>query len=237
MLAGPTSTIHLMCRAIARTCNTLEVAAKVDIDRSEEDRAFFAAEAEKLKPMRAALLGKIRAMQDHELGVGDLNQSAVRLGDEVLDRGVRAGNTRTKLGLKGKSGLGADHVFGNRVDNLIEAPHRQEPALVRDAITRLDDVPDFDDKAKVKADLLARVELQEELLAARDKGDAELAKLESEAVKLVVEASHMLAQTKAALDGRFPRQRAYVSRFFLDVLPKRRRGDDDDDGSGGGSGA
>jgi hypothetical protein len=237
MLAGPTSPLSVMCRAVARTCNTLEVAAKVDLDRSDEDRAFFAAESEKLKPMRSALITKFRAIQDHELGIGDLNQSAVRLGDEVLDRGVRAGNTRTKLGLKGKSGLGADHAFGNRVDDLTEAPHRQEPGLVREALTRLEDLPDFEDKPKVKADLLARIDLQEKLLADRDASDAAHAKLESEAVKLVVDAALLLAQTKAALDGRFPRQRTYVSRFFLDVSPRRRRNDGDDDGTRGESGA
>jgi hypothetical protein len=161
-----------------------------------------------------------------------LCQTSVELGDEVLDRGVREGNTRTKLGLKGKSGLGAEHAFGSRIDELIDAPHRQEPALVRGAISRVDDLPDYDDKAKVKADLMARVELQEGLLDKRDQGHAQLAKLESDAVKLVVEGAMMLAQAKAALDGRFPRQRAYVARFFLDVSRKRRR-DDDVGGEGG----
>lgn len=236
MLAGPTSSIFLMCRAIARTCNTLEVAAKVDLDRSPEDRAFFVAEAEKLKPIRGLLIAQFRAVQDHQLGIGDLNQSAVRLGDEVLDRGVRAGNARTKLGLKGKSGLGADHVFGHRIDELTDVPHRQEPGLVRGAIARLDELPDFDDKAKVKVDLQARVDLQDGLLATRDASNTDLAKLESEAVKLVVDAAMLLVQTKSALDGRFPRQRAYVSRFFLDVSAKRHRDDNDDAGTEGASG-
>jgi hypothetical protein len=52
------------------------------------------------------------------------------------------------------------------------------------------------------------------------------AKLESEGVRLVVEAADKLAQTKAALDGRFPRQRSYVARFFLDASRKRKRGED-----------
>ncbi|MRG92217.1 hypothetical protein [Polyangium spumosum] len=237
MLAGPTVPLPVMCRAVARTCNTLTVASIVDIDRSAEDREFFAAEAAKLLPLRHALLAKLREIEDHELGPGDQNQSAVVLGDQVLDRGVRAGNTRTKLGLKGKSGLGAEHAFGNRVDDLTDAPHRNEPALVREAITKIGDLPDYDDKAKVQNDLLARVELQEGLLKARDQGDAALSKLESEAVKLVVEAADKLVQAKAALDGRFPRQRGYVASFFLDVSRKRRSRRDDDDGEGSGGGS
>jgi len=221
-----------MCRAVARTCNALDVASTVDIDRSPDDREFFAAQAQKLSPMRTALLAKFREIQDFKLGQGDVQQAAVRLGDEVLDRGVRTGNTRTKLGLKGQSGLGAAHVFGNRVDDLTGAPHRQEPTLVREAVARLDELPDYDDKERVRADLLARIELQEGLLAARDQGDGKLAKLESEAVKMIVDAANMLLQTKAALDGRFPRQRPYVARFFLDVSRKKARQDAEDEAEG-----
>ena len=209
----------------------------MDIDRTPADREFFAAEASKLTPLRNALLAKLREIEDFELGPGDQHQSAVVLGDQVLDRGVRAGNTRTKLGLKGQSGLGAEHAFGNRVDDLTGAPHRLQPALVREAIDRIADLPDYEDKAKVQSDLLARVELQEGLLKTRDQGDAALSKLESEAVKLVVEAADKLVQTKAALDGRFPRQRAYVASFFLDVSRKRSAGDDEDDGEGSGGGS
>jgi len=229
MIAGPTSTLDVMCKAICRTCNTLDAVASVDIDRSPEDRTFFAAESAKLKPLRDALLSQRRAIDNFNLGAGDLHQTSVELGDEVLDRGLREGNTRTKLGLKGKIGLGADHAFGNRIDELADAPHRQEPSLVRGAISRLDDVPDFDDKAKVKTDLTTRVELQEGLLDQRDNGHTQLAKLESDAIKLVVDGANALAQTKAALDGRFPRQRKYVARFFLDVT-RRRQNDDAEDG-------
>jgi hypothetical protein len=218
-----------MCKAIARTCNALKAAAAVDIDRTPEDRLFFAAEAAKLEPVRVSLVGKHRAIEDYELGDGDLFQTSVELGDEVLDRGVRNGNTRTKFGLKGKSGVGtvgADHAFGTRINELTDAPHRQEPDLVLGAVSRLDEVPDFDDKAQIKADLTNRVELQEGLIDQRDNGHKQLAKLESEAVVLVVEGATKLAQTKAALDGRFPRQREYVARFFLDVSYKKRNNND-----------
>lgn len=226
MIAGPTSTRSVMCKAIARTCNALKAAATVDIDRSAEDRAFFAAEAAKLEPVRIALFAKHRAIEDFELGDGDLFQTSVEIGDEVLDRGVSGGNTRTKLGLKGKSGLGSEHAFGTRVNELTDAPHRQEPELVLGAVSRLDEVPEFDGKAQIQADLKNRVELQEGWIAQRETGHKQLAKLESEGVALVVDGALKLAQTKAALDGRFPRQRTYVARFFLDVSYKRRKEDE-----------
>jgi len=225
MIAGPTSTLFVMCKAVTRTCNALKAASAVDIDRSAEDRAFFAAEAAKLESVRVALIVKHRAIEDFELGDGDLFQTSVELGDEVLDRGVRIANTRTKLGLIGKDGLTASHAFGNRIDELTNAPHRQEPDLVLGSVSRLDEVPDFGEKAQIQADLKNRVELQEGLIAQRDTGHKHLAKLESEGVELVVEGATKLAQTKAALDGRFPRQREYVARFFLDVSRKRRNDD------------
>ncbi len=227
MLAGPTSTLFLMCKAVARTCNALKSAATVDIDRTADDRAFFAAEAAKLESVRFALVAKHRAIEDFTLGDGDLFQSSVELGDEILDRGVRGGNTRTKLGLKGKSGLAADHAFGTRINELTDAPHRQEPNLVLGAISRLDEVPDFDDKAQIQTDLKNRVELQEKWIDQRETGHKQLAKLESEGVALVADGAIKLAQTKAAIDGRFPRQREYVSRFFLDVSHKKRKNDED----------
>jgi len=233
MLAGPTTPISPMCRALARTINMLTSAALVDIDRSEDDRTFFQDRAAMLAPLLATLLANKRALEEFDLGPGDANQAAVEIGDEVLDRGVRAGNTRAKLGLAHKTGLGAAHVFGDRVNSLTEAPLKLQPGLVREAVERLDDVPSFEDKVRIKSDRLARVELQEGQLKKRDEGYAARAKLESEGVRLVVEAADLLVQTKAALDGRFPRQRSYVARFFLDTSRKRKRGEDGGEGDEG----
>jgi hypothetical protein len=237
MLAGPTTPIGTMCRAVARTINMLTTAALVDIDRTDDDRNFLKDRAAVLTPLLASLLANKRAQEDFDLGPGDGNQAAVEIGDEVLDRGVRAGNTRAKLGLANKGGLGAAHVFGDRVNSLTEAPLKLQPGLVREAVERLDDLPEFDDKAKIKNDLMARVELQEMQLKKRDDGYAARAKLESEGVRLVVEAADKLVQTKAALDGRFPRQRSYVARFFLDVSRKRKRGEDGGEGTDAGGAA
>ena len=42
MLAGPSVTILTMRRALAATLAALGAAAKIDLDRTDEDRAFFA---------------------------------------------------------------------------------------------------------------------------------------------------------------------------------------------------
>jgi hypothetical protein len=183
-----------MCRAVARTINMLDAAAEADIDRTDAERALFKAQAQKLAPLLSALVANKRAQEDFDLGPGDRNQASVLVGDAVLDRGVRAGNTRTKLGLANKGGLEAVHVFGNRVDDLTGAPLKLQPGLVRDAVVRLDDVAAFDDKVKVQTDLMARIELQEGHLKARDAGYAARTKLESEGVRLVTEAADKLAQ-------------------------------------------
>lgn len=222
MLAGSTSSLEVMCNAVARTHNSLTIASQVDIDRTVDDRAFFDVEAKKLEVLRTALIQKSREIEDFRLGTADRNQAAVILGDTVLDRGVSRGNARTKMALKGTSGLGAEHVFGKQVTDIIAAPQKEEPALVRKAIGRLDDVPDYDEKASIRSDLIARVEQQEALLATREDGAEALAKLKSEAAKLIVDGANMLVQAKAALEGRFPRQKDYVSSFFLDVGKKKR---------------
>jgi len=80
MLAGPTSSIRRMSRAIACTYNMLTVASKVDIDRSAEDRAFCAAEAAKHATLQGGLPSKQREIEDVEFGPGNQNQSAVVLG-------------------------------------------------------------------------------------------------------------------------------------------------------------
>lgn len=223
MLAGPDSTPSTMRRALSRSIGALAAAFAADIDRTDEDRAFFTAEKAKLEPLYASLRTVHLAIEDHELGPAEVQQAQVELGDEVLDRGVRAGNARTKLGLKGKAGLGASHAFGSRVDDLVKAPMAVEPAAVLEAVERLADVPEFADKVAIREDLTLRAEQQEKFLKARGAGEKELFRLKSEATRLVVESALSLASLKGALEQRFPRQRDYVARFFLDVKPRAKK--------------
>lgn len=229
MLAGPDSTVRTMRRALGRSIGALAAAFSADLDRTDEDRAFFQAERAKLETLATQLRGVHLGIDDFDLGPREVQQAQVAIGDEVLDRGVRAGNTRAKLGLKGKAGLGAAHVFGERVDDLTGAPVAKEPAAVLAALERLDDVPDFDGKEAIRTDLTARANQQDGFLKARDASATERTKLQSQATRLVVESALALASLKGALDQRFPRQRLYVSSFFLDVSRKRAKKDEEEE--------
>ncbi len=228
MIAGPDSTVRTMRRALGRSIGALAAAHAADLDRSADDRAFFLAERGKLEPLAAQIRDAHLALDDFDLGPGEIQQAQVDIGDEVLDRGVRAGNTRAKLGLKGKPGLGAAHVFGDRIDDLTATPVAKEPAAVLAAAERLDDVATFDGRDAIKADLTLRATQQDGFLKLRDQGYAERTKIQSQATRLVVEAALALASLKGALDQRFPRQRKYVASFFLDVGPKRTKKDEEE---------
>jgi hypothetical protein len=220
-----------MRKALYRTIASLDAASAIDIDRSKDDRDFFAAEKAKLNPVAEKVSAALAALEAFDITEGVKLQARVELGDQVLDNGVRAGNARTKLGLKGKSGLDSTHVFGQRVNDLVDEALHLQPSKVLAAAERLDDVPDFPDRSGIKADLIARADQQEKLLADRDAGDAKRSKLASAVVAAIVDGALALAQTKAALDGRFLRQRKYVASFFLDVSPARKKASPEDDGA------
>lgn len=229
MLAGPSATLATMLGAVATTINAFDAASELDLDRSDEDRAFFAARRSMLVPYKAQLLAARRALEDHDLDVDGRLQLRVVFGDQVLDRGVSDGNARTKLALKGKPGLEASHVFGKSVATLTREKLALEPQKVLEAMDRMSDLPDFAERAAIVADLTKRADQQQSCLDDRSDGDAARARLVSAGIRLVLEAANVLATTKGALDERFPRQRDYVAAFFLDVAPVRAK-------SGGGGG-
>ncbi|WP_197041440.1 hypothetical protein [Chondromyces apiculatus] len=181
----------------------MAAAVAADLDRSEEDIAFFEAESVKLAPLSTQLRTVHLAIEDHELGPAEVAQGQVEMGDEVLDRGVRAANTRTKLGLQGKSGLGANHAFGSRVDELVKMPLAAEPGAVLEAVKRLNEVPGFDDKVAIQGDLTRRAEQQKQFLKDRETGQKTLLQRKSEATRLVVESA--LALALASLRQRWSR--------------------------------
>lgn len=222
MLAGPTTPIYTMRRAIGRTLGALTAASKVDLDRTVEDRAFFGAQKATLVSVAENLATHHNALIAHDLGVGEELQASIELGDEVLDRGVRSANTRTKLGIKGKSGLDTSHAFGKRINELVDLPVRIQPQKVLAAVERMNDLPAFDEKTSIQADLTARAEQQEILLEARNEGDAARVKLVSACVKAVLDAANALIEVQAELNKRFPRQRAYVASFFFDVATSKK---------------
>jgi hypothetical protein len=163
MLAGPSSTLATMAQAISTTMNALDAASELDLDRSDEDRKFFAARKALLAPYKAQLVTARRVIEDHDLDVGGRLQVRVEIGDQVLDRGVGDGNTRTKLALKGKPGLEASHVFGKNVATLTKERIALEPQKVLDAVDRFKDVPEFPERATIAADLTSRADQQQGL--------------------------------------------------------------------------
>jgi hypothetical protein len=227
MLAGPNVPIRTMRRALSHSIGALSAAVAADIDRSDDDRAFFTAERAKLEPLAAQLKSTYVALDEFDLGAGEVQQALVEVGDEVLDRGVRDANARTKLALKNKAGLDATHAFGQRIDDLTGAPLASEPAAVLAAVARMNDLPPFDERASLQQDLTVRANKQEEFLKARDDADATRTRLASEGARLVVESALALASLKGSLDARFPRQRGYVAVFFLDVAAKAKKRDAD----------
>ncbi|WP_156339015.1 hypothetical protein [Chondromyces crocatus] len=223
-----------MRRALSHSMGALAAAIAADLERTDEDRTFFENEKSKLEPLVAQLRSVHLAIEDHELGPGEVLQGQVEMGDEVLDRGVRVANTRTKLGLRGKSGLDASHAFGTRVDELVKKPLAAEPGAVLDAVQRLNDVPPFDEKEKLQQDLTRRAEQQESFLRARDAGYKLLMQKKSEAARLVVESALSLASLRGAMEHRFPRQRDYVKRFFMDARPRSPKpGESEGEGESG----
>lgn len=222
MLAGPGTTVGSMRRALAYTIAALGAAAEIDVDLDVDQRKHLAAQAKTLTPISKKLADVERALDDYDLGDGTTMQARVTVGDNVLDRGVRTANLKTKAGLVGTTGLDATHVFGRRVSVLTEEKIRDEPTKVLEAVTRMDDLPSFAEKKGVVKDLGARAKLQQSLLVERDKGDARRSKLFVAARRAVREAADALASCKGALDAKFPRQKKYVRGFFLDTTPVRK---------------
>jgi hypothetical protein len=211
-----------MRKAFGRSIGALKAASILDMDRTEEDREFFADEEKKLQPLAAKLRTVHIALLDYGIHEKQSLQAQVTVGDEVLDRGVRDGNTRTKLGVKNKPGLKADHVFGRRVDELTEAKLDLEPGKVKLAAKRLDELPAFDEKEKIKEDLIARADQQGKVLGERDAGNAALVALQSEGRRVVLDCATALVSLKSELDKRFTFQKKYVASFFLNVARKKK---------------
>lgn len=217
MIAGPDVASSTMTRALAHTLAALAAAAELDFERTMEDRRFFETRRTQLAPLFTTLLEAARSLEDFDLGPGMRFQARVEVGDAVLDRGVESANAKTKLALKHQSGLGARHVFGDRVTELTRARLALEPGRVLEAVNRFAELPSFPERETLVADLSARAQRQQTCLNERDNGENQRAQLVSRATKLIHEASDALHALHGALSERFPRQRDYVRSFFFET--------------------
>ncbi|MBI2566969.1 MAG: hypothetical protein HYV63_08070 [Candidatus Schekmanbacteria bacterium] len=216
MIAPPNSSSATMTSALAHTMHALEAARGMDKDLSAEQRDAMGTDHDAL----AAHLEKVAqaegALERFRLVEGARLQARVTVGDDALDRGVRAAKARMRLELR-RTALpaGADRVFGDDLEGLVDADLRLEPTRVLEAVARFADVPDFPGKAEMLTDLRDRAERQQAALVERDAGDVTEAGLKSTLVHAVADASLVLYQLEKRLLERFPRQRSYVGLFFL----------------------
>ena len=224
MLAPPDSTSDTMLDALATTLCALLVAVDIDVDRTPADRAFFSENHAALTAHYAAVEAAELALRKHEHLVQKRRQLAVVLGDQVLDRAVRAGKARMKLELRLTAPDAAEQVFSAEVAEIVDVEMKTEPNLVLEAAAKFSLVPDFAGKDALKADLEARAARQ--TLSFTERSQAEITKtgLRGEVERAVSAASDALYGLEKRLLARFVREKKYVKTFFLDVSPPRKKG-------------
>jgi hypothetical protein len=223
MLASSNATISLMRKALARTAMALEIAAEIDATRTDDDKKFLANTRQRILPLLEEAITIEEALETYDEGDGLRFQARVELGDAVLDEGLRNGKSKTKALLRGQSGLGAEHVFGDDISEMTDAPVAQEPELVLTALLKMVDLPKFPGREELADELTALANKQKQILQERNVGTTTRTTLSSTATRIVVQGADLLASVKGDLDSRFPRQKKYVSSFFLDVAPTPKK--------------
>ncbi|MEO5728201.1 MAG: hypothetical protein ABIV93_14475 [Byssovorax sp.] len=227
-----------MLRAVSHSLGGLDAAAELDVDRSAEDRAFFAAEKAALQTSFDEVFAADQHLAKHLTLTRQRLQARVLVGDAVLDRGVRSGKARMKLELKTSSvAEGADHVFPADISDIVDAERRVEPGLVLQVVARFPQVPDFPGKAALEADLTGRAKRQTDNFTGRDAGEVEEHTLDGILTQKIVRASDALYRLEKRLLERFPREKTYVRAFFLDVAPARKKRAEEPPAPGGDSGS
>lgn len=218
-----TAASNRVLRELATTLGALTAALEMDVDRSDDDRAFFTAERATLQSHFDALCAADDAVTKHELLVRMGRQAAIVVGDQVLDRGVRAAKARMRLELKQSTQPGGeDHVFPSDISDITDAERRVEPQLVLSAVAKYDQVPDFAGKAETKADLEARAQRQRDAFSLRDASDTLAETLDAALDQAVEKADEALFVCEKHIEGRFPKDGKYAASFFLE-RPSRKK--------------
>jgi hypothetical protein len=214
-----------MLRALSTSLGALDAASELDVDRSDADRSFFLIEKATLQPLFDDLFAADQSLTKHLLLTTQGLQARVVLGDAVLDRGVRAAKARMKLELKTSTMPdGADHVFPSDISDIVDAERRVEPGLVLQVVARFPQVPDFQGKAALEADLSARAMRQTDNFTGRDAGEVTEHAIDGRLTQAIARASDGLYRLEKRLLERFPRDKVYVRAFFLDVASPRKKG-------------
>lgn len=220
MIADSDSTSQTMLQALAHTMGALKAAALLDVDRTADDRAFFEAERAQLEPIFNDLFNNQSALEQHELLVIRPAQSAIEIGDAVLDRGVRKGKKRIALELSQEI---ADQVYGSDISEVVDAERHLEPDLVLAIVDKHKYAPDFQGKTDLVADLPARATRQQDNFKARTAAYGVSETLENKIDAGIRVGADALYKLEKRLLERFPRDRVYVRAFFMDVGYRRKR--------------
>lgn len=206
-----------MKRALNFTIAALDAAASLDLERSNEDRQFFAQQKQILQEMLE------RVSRDEERLVFHLQKERTRLqahvlmSSNLLERGVRAAKVHMKTMLRLTMPEAADLVFGSNIAKLISGEMRTTTALVMKAIDRFENVSDFSGKQELKSSLEQRVQQLNNSLAARDEGDRLKAKLTTVLQQTIAASSNALYALEKIMLTRFIRDKVYVRQFFLEI--------------------
>jgi hypothetical protein len=100
MIAPEDSTADTMLKAVSTSIAALDAAATLDVDRSDEDRVFFATERDTLKGQFDVLSKADTDARMHLLLVALVEQARVQIGDAVLDRGYESGQSSNEGRIK-----------------------------------------------------------------------------------------------------------------------------------------
>lgn len=224
MILPRDATSETTLRALSTTLGSHAAAAELDVDRSDEDRAFFLIEKAALQSIFDDVFAADQALTKHLLLTTQGLQARVVIGDAVLDRGVRGAKARMRLELKTSSMPdGADHVFPSDISDIVDAERRVEPGLVLQVAARFPQVPDFPGKAALESDLTGRAKRQNDNFSARDAGEVTEHAYEGRLAQAIARASDALYTLEKRLLERFPRDKVYVRAFFLDVAPAKKK--------------
>lgn len=219
MLATKDSTAQTMLRALSATSNALDAAMTLDVDRNDDDRAFFQAEKTTIDALFDTVEAANRAVTLHDLREEQKAQARIEVGDVILDRGVRRAKKRLTLETNLKT---ADHVFGEDVAEIVDAERQVEPGLVLQCVGRLQQVADFPGKSDMVADLKGRADRQDANFNGRTATDLTASNLDAALATTIEKSADGLYRLEKRLLERFPREKLYVRAFFLDIGRKKK---------------
>lgn len=223
MIATRSSTEATMLKALAYTSNAFDAAISLDVDRSDDDRAFFTAEKATIDALFDEIESIHRNVMLHLYRVQQKFQARIELGDSVLDRGIRAGKRRMGLELQHIDADAANRAFHTDISEIVDAERHVEPGLALECVDRFKTVPDFPGKAALAADIQGRAERQAQNFVDRNAASRAEADLDATLEHAIGRASDALYRSEKRLLDRFPRDKVYVRSFFYDVTPTRKK--------------